>query len=312
MTARRIAVTGASGFIGRPLVRHLHACGREVTAVSRHAWPAPAGVRCVHVPAYSEHALHDAFAGADAVVHLAALAHRRNAPEADFASSVAAVDTAVRAAALAGVRRFLFMSSIGVNGTLTHGRPFTEDTPPQPVEPYARSKVRAEQAVISGCSAAGMEYVILRPPGVYGPHMRGNIGLLVKLVRKGVVLPFGAIRNARTMVGIDNLVDLVMRALDHPAAANQLFLAGDGEDLSTTQFIRHLGEGVGKPARLLPVPPSVLTLGATLIGHRRVANGLCGDLQVDTSKVRRLLGWNPPLPPAEGVRRAAAAKEPHE
>lgn len=306
---RRIAVTGASGFIGRPLVRHLQACGREVVAISRHAWPAPAGVRSVQVREYSEQELAPAMQGADAVVHLAALAHRRGAPEHEFDTSIRAAEASVRAAARGGVRRFLFMSSIGVNGTLTHGRPFTEDSPPQPTEPYARSKVRAEQAVIAACKAAGIEYVILRPPGVVGPDMRGNIGLLVRLVRSGVVLPFGAIRNARTMIGIDNLVDLVTRALDHPAAANQLFLAGDAEDLSTTQFIRHLGEGMGKPARLLPVPASLLTLGATLIGRRRVANGLCGDLQVDTGKARRLLAWQPPVPAAEGVRRAAAAKD---
>lgn len=305
-----VAVTGASGFIGRALVRQLHAQGRAVTAVARHAWAAPAGVRVLALASYEDAAALDgAFAGAHCVVHLAALAHRAgSAPE--FDASVRAAQAVAAAAARCGVRRLVLLSSIGVNGQRTDAAPFTEDDPPRPAEPYAHSKLQAERAVVAAAAGTPLEYVIVRPPLVYGPDAPGNFGRLVRLVQRGWPLPFGAIANARTFIGLDNLVDLLAACIDHPAAANQLLLAGDSEDLSTPQLVRCIADGLGRPARLLPVPPGWLRGAAALLGRERLADSLCGSLRVDSSKARRLLQWRPRVGAADGVRRAARESQP--
>jgi len=297
-----VVITGSSGFIGRALVRHLHASGRPVVAISRHAWTAPAGVRVATIASYDDAAaLAAAVPAGSAVVHLASIAHR-GGEAAEFTASTRAAQNMLAAAASAGARRFIFMSSIGVNGNVTHGRPFSERDPPHPVEPYAESKLRAEEIVRAG----PLEHVILRPPLVVGPDAPGNFGRLLRAVRSGLPLPFGAIRNARTFIGIDNLVDLLSLCLDHSAAANELLLAGDAEDLSTPELVRCIAQGLGRPARLFPVPPSGLRAVAALAGKARLAESLCGSLQVDASRARQLLGWKPRLPAGEGVRRAAA------
>lgn len=148
-----------------------------------------------------------------------------------------------------------------------------------------------------------MELVILRPPLVYGPNAPGNFGNLVRWLEKGWPLPLGAIQNKRSLVGIDNLVDLIIRCIDHPGAANQVFLAGDGEDLSTTELLRGVGKAMGRPARLIPVPAGLLQLGATLLGKRAVAQRLLGSLQVDISKTCERLDWKPPFTVEQGLRR---------
>jgi nucleoside-diphosphate-sugar epimerase len=304
-----VAVTGASGFIGRALVRHLHAQGRAVTAVARHACEVPTGVRQVQVDDYEAAALEDAFRGAGCVLHLAALAHRAGSA-AEFQASVRAARNVVAAAQACGVRRLLFLSSIGVNGHRTEGRPFTEDDLPHPVEAYAHSKLQAEQAVIAACAGTALEYVIVRPPLVYGPDAPGNFGRLVRLVRRGWPLPLAAVRNARTFIALDNLVDLLALCIDHPAGANQILLAADAGDLSTPQLVHCIADGLGMPARLVPMPPALLRLGARLVGRERLADSLLASLQVDASRARRLLGWDPPVAPAEGVRRAAQESHP--
>jgi nucleoside-diphosphate-sugar epimerase len=200
------------------------------------------------------------------------------------------------------VKRFLFISSIGVNGNI-NTRPFTEDDEPNPAEPYALSKWEAEQGLWEIQRETGMEVVIIRPPLVYGPNAPGNFGSLMRWVEKGLPLPLGAIDNQRSLVALDNLVDLIITCIDHPAAANQVFLAGDGEDLSTTELLRGVARAMGKSAHLIPVPPSLLMLGATLLGKKAVAQRLLGSLQVDISKARRLLGWQPPVSVEEGLRR---------
>ncbi len=205
-------------------------------------------------------------------------------------------------AAHAGVRRFIFISSIGVNGNVSK-RPFSADGHPHPAEAYAQSKWQAEQALWEIQKQTGMEVVIIRPPLVYGPDAPGNFGSLVRWVEKGVPLPLGAIHNKRSLVGIDNLVDLIIRCIDHPAAANQVFLAGDGEDLSTTELLRGVGKAMGKPARLIPVPAGLLQFGATLLGKKAMAQRLLGSLQVDISKTCELLDWKPPYTVEEGLRR---------
>jgi nucleoside-diphosphate-sugar epimerase len=300
-----VAVTGASGFIGRALVRHLHAQGRTVTALARHACEAPAGVREVRADSYDDPAaLEDAFRGAGCVLHLAALAHRAGSA-AEFEASVRAAQSVVAAAQRCGVRRLVFLSSIGVNGHRTEARPFTEDDPPRPGEAYAHSKLQAEQAVTAASRSAGLDYVIVRPPLVYGPDAPGNFGRLLRLVRRGWPLPLGTVRNARSFIALDNLVDLLALCSTHPAAANQLLLAADAEDLSTPELVRCIAAGLGVPARLLPAPPGLLRLGARMLGRERLADSLLASLRVDASRARRLLGWQPPVRAAEGVRRAA-------
>ncbi|HET8744128.1 MAG TPA: NAD-dependent epimerase/dehydratase family protein [Ramlibacter sp.] len=300
-----VVVTGASGFIGRALVRQLRGEGRVVRAVSRHPWDAPAGVRVISLQDYQDTAaLAAAFEGAGCVLHLAALAHREGSA-AEFDASVHAAQCVVKTARRCGVRRIVFLSSIGVNGHRTEVRPFTEDDVPGPVEPYAHSKLQAEQAVVAGCAGGHLDYVIVRPPLVYGPDAPGNFGRLVRLVRRGWPLPLGGIHNARSFLALDNLLDLLAVCTHHPAAANQVLLAADAEDLSTPELVRHIAAGLALPARLVPVPPGLLRAGARLTGRERLAESLCSSLQVDASKARRLLAWQPRVHAAEGVERAA-------
>ena len=206
--------------------------------------------------------------------------------------------------ARAGVRRFIFISSIKVNGEHSpRGFPFTADAAPAPEDAYGISKLEAEEALSAVATETGMEVVIIRPPLVYGPGVKGNFATLIELLEKGVPLPLGAIHNKRSLVALDNLVDLIVTCIDHPKAGNQVFLAGDGEDVSTTELLRGIGNAIGRPARLIPVPAAVLMFGAGLLGKKAVAQRVLGSLQVDISKTRRMLGWEPPLSLEEGLRR---------
>jgi len=298
---QRVAVTGASGFVGQALVNHLAREHRAVVPISRGVANGP---DAIIVRDYADaDALARAFRGADAVVHLAARAHRGGA-DADFASSVRAAKAVALAARAAGASRLVLLSSIGVNGNVTR-RPFTEADRPAPVEPYARSKLQAEQVVAEVLEGSATSLTIVRPPLIYGPHAPGNFARLVQAVARGFWLPVGAVRNARSLIGIDNLLALISLCLDHPAAANELFLAADAQDLSTPELIRCIAAGLGRPAHLLSFPPIVLRLAATAAGRRRMAESLCDSLQVDASKARRLLGWTPARPACEGVRDAA-------
>jgi len=207
-------------------------------------------------------------------------------------------------AASEGVKRFIFISTIKVNGEATVlGEPFQADDLPAPEDAYGLSKLEAEQGLKLLAAETGMEVVIIRPPLVYGRGVKGNFGSMIKLVEKEIPLPFGAIHNKRSLVGIDNLVDLIVRCIDHPAAANQVFLAGDGQDLSTPELVRSLAMAMGKRTRLISLPTGVLKFGATLLGKRALADRLLGSLQVDITKTRELLEWQPRHSVEEGLRR---------
>jgi len=241
----------------------------------------------------------DCLAGVKVVIHTAGRAHvlRETSidPLAEFRRvNVEATLNLAQQATEAGVRRFIFISSIGVNGNFSE-TPFTETDIPHPVEPYAISKFEAEQGLHQISQSSGMEVVIIRPPLVYGPDAPGNFKRLMQLAQQGIPLPLGAIHNKRSLVALDNLVDLIMLCLSHPAAANQIFLAGDGEDLSTTDLLRHIRSALGKPVRLFSVSPRLLKWGASLIGKPELAQRLYESLQVDISKARQLLGWTPPV-----------------
>jgi len=209
-----------------------------------------------------------------------------------------------RQAAEAGVRRFIFISSIKVNGEQTSfGRPFTAEDIPVPVDAYGISKYEAERGLLKISADTGLEVVIIRPPLVYGPGVKGNFSSMMRVVKKGFPLPLGAIKNKRSLVALDNLVDLIITCINHPAAANQVFLAGDGEDLSTTELLRGVAKAAGVSSRLIPVPASVLMFMASLVGKKEMAQRLLGSLQVDISKACDLLGWTPLLSVEEGLRR---------
>jgi nucleoside-diphosphate-sugar epimerase len=185
------------------------------------------------------------------------------------------------------------------------GSPFTESGLIEPVDPYGISKLEAENGLFSIARDSNMEVVCIRPPLVYGPGVKANFLQMMRWLYRGIPLPLGGVHNKRSLVGIDNLVDLIMTCIDHPAAANQVFLAGDGEDLSTTDLLIRMGVALGKPARLIPVPSFLLMAGATILGKRSMAQRLLGSLQVDISKARDLLGWSPVTSLDDGLRRTA-------
>ena len=213
-----------------------------------------------------------------------------------------------RQAAAAGVKRFLFVSSVKVNGESTPPeRAFTEADAPNPQDAYGQSKHEAEQGLRQLSADTGMEVVIIRPPLVYGPGVKANFATLMRAVQRGWPLPLGAVHNQRSLVGLDNLVDFIITCITHPQAANQTFLVSDGQDLSSTELVRGMAQAAGVPTRLLPVPVGALQVGASLLGKGDAVQRLCGNLQVDMSKARILLGWVPPVSVEEGLRRAMAA-----
>ena len=250
-----------------------------------------------------------ALIGVSSVVHAAARVHMMKDQSADPLAEFRRVNVAgtlnlAQQAAAAGVKRFVFISSIKVNGELTQiGQPFTEKDRAAPVDAYGISKFEAEVGLRRIAKETGMEVVIIRPVLVYGPGVKGNFLSMLDWVHKGIPLPFGAIANARSFVSLDNLVDLIITCLHHPAAANQTFLVSDGEDISTTQLLQYTASAMGVSSRLMPVPALMIQVAAKLLGKGEVAQRLCGNLQVDISKARQLLGWAPLISVKEGLRR---------
>jgi nucleoside-diphosphate-sugar epimerase len=304
----KLLLTGATGFLGSRLATALHPKPDvNLTAAVRRYIEIPSAeiVEVQGLGAKTDWST--ALTNQHVVIHAAARAHIMKDEVADPLVEYRRVNVdgtlnLARQAAAAGVKRFIFISSIGVNGNI-NTQPFTEDDTPNPAELYAQSKWEAEQGLWEVQRETGMELVIIRPPLVYGPNAPGNFGSLMRWVEKGVPLPLGAIHNQRSLVAVDNLVDLIITCIDHPAAANQVFLAGDGQDLSTTELLQGVARAMDKPARLIPVPSSLLMLGATLLGKKAVAQRLLGSLQVDISKARNLLGWEPPVSVEEGLKR---------
>lgn len=211
-----------------------------------------------------------------------------------------------RQAAAAGVRRFVFISSIKVNGEATApGSPFTADDAPAPKDAYGLSKAEAEAQLKQVAQETGMEVTIIRPPLIYGPAVKGNFASLISWVRRGLPLPLGGVtHNRRSLVGLDNLVDLILVCADHHKAANQIFLISDGKDLSTTELLKKIGKALGRPARLLWVPAGLIAFMASMVGKKVISQRLLGSLQVDIHKTCELLNWKPPVAVDEGLRRA--------
>jgi nucleoside-diphosphate-sugar epimerase len=239
-----------------------------------------------------------ALADTDALVHAAAMASAGPAVSRSqlFAINVEAAVGLARQAARAGVKRFVFLSSIKVNGEETApGRPFTAQDPPAPEDVYGCSKLEAERALRLVAEQTGLDLVIIRPSLVYGPGVAGNFAELVRLVGRGLPLPFAAVDNKRTLLALPNLVDLIKTVLGSARAGPAILLAGDGEDLSTPQLLNAIGRALGRPTRLLPCPPRLLSTAATLIGKRELARKLLGSLQLDIRPTRERLNWSPPV-----------------
>lgn len=318
MTTRgRVLVTGGTGFVGAALLARLRQDGRDALGIARCGLP-PAG--CTGGPALEDPAADWSMLlrGCGTLVHTAARVHvMRDAAADPLSAALLAeyravnVDGTLRLAgqaAAAGVRRFVFLSSVKVNGESTApGRPFTADDAPAPQDAYALSKAEAETALLQLAERTGMEAVIIRPPLVYGPGVKANFLGMMRWLQRGLPLPLGAVSgNRRSLVALDNLVDLIACSIEHPAAANRILLVRDGEDLSTAGLLRRAAAALQVNARLVPVPPWALAAGATLLGKRPLMARLCGSLQVDDSASRRLLGWQPPIGVDEGLRRTAA------
>lgn len=306
----RLLVTGSSGFVGRHLIQQLQGgTDLQVRALVRRLPDVSASdVEYVVLPDFSAVSPeHPAVQGVDVVVHLASRVHVMNDTEVDPLAAFRRVNVGhtlalARSAAVAGARRFVFVSSVKVNGEQTApGRPFRETDPSAPVDPYGISKMEAEEALKALALETGLEVVIVRPVLVYGPGVKANFESMMKWLVKRVPLPFGAIRNQRSLVALDNLVSLILTCTTHPAASNQTFLASDGEDVSTTELLRKLGIALDAPTRLIPVPQWVLACGATLLGKKALSQRLCGSLQVDITKARQVLDWQPPLTLEQGL-----------
>jgi len=308
----KVLVTGGTGFIGQALLRRMQADGlyRLRVAVRSPNASLPDEADMILVVGLSPQAdWQAAVAGVDMIVHTAARVHvmrdQANDPLEEYRRvNVSGMLCLARQAAEAGVRRFVYISSIKVNGEQTPpGQPFRADDRAAPEDAYGISKMEAEQGLLALARETGLEVVIIRPPLVYGPGVKGNFAVMMRWVEKGVPLPLGAIRhNRRSLVALDNLVDLIMTCMEHPAAANEVFLAGDGNDLSTAELLRKLARAMDRPARLIPVPQGVLEAALKALGKGELAKRLCGSLQVDISKARDLLGWEPKVSVDEGLR----------
>ncbi|MGE1155988.1 UDP-glucose 4-epimerase family protein [Pseudomonas kitaguniensis] len=310
----RVLITGASGFVGGRLVNVLaqKTSFELFAAARREILNCPATVRIVE-DFSSQADVAAAVEGMDVVVHSAARVHVMNDSSVNPLDAFRKVNVEgtlnlARAAVSAGVKRFVFISSIKVNGEGTpKGVPYCAGDTPAPMDPYGVSKLEAEEALRELAASTHLEVVIIRPVLVYGPGVKANFLNMMRWMEKGIPLPFGAIHNLRSLVSIDNLVDLISVCIEHPAAANQTFLVSDGEDVSTTQLLRKMANALDKKSSLLAVPSFLLEAGALLIGKKSLSQRLCGSLQVDITKTRNLLGWTPPVSVDQALRDTASA-----
>ncbi len=307
----RVLLTGGSGFVGSALSMRLVARGDRVTACVRTVPAAPVqGVRYLTVDDRLEApGLSDALAQSDVVVHLVARTH-----SADLADPTALdlyrrinVDMTralTRKCLQAGVRRFVFLSSVKVHGERSDLRGFREDDVPRPEDVYGQTKLEAEQALARETSGTTLAYTIVRPPLVYGPGVKANFLRMIRAIDRGLPLPLASIRNARSLVGLPNLCDFIVTAMEHPAACGETFLVSDRERPSTPQLLEAIGTALGRPVRLMPVPAAVLAAVARLLGRQGELQRLTGTLVVDTTKAERLLGWRAPFSLDEQLREA--------
>jgi nucleoside-diphosphate-sugar epimerase len=309
--APHILITGATGFVGCALLEKLQddpslgQCHISLRSGSCEDFEPTVCTMVGNINASTD--WRDSLVDIDIVVHLAARVHVLNDPDpfplrAYREVNVDGTLNLLKQSAVAGVKRFIFLSSIKVNGEETmDGNKFSENSTPNPVDPYGVSKFEAEEGLKNFCREVGMEYVIIRPPLMYGPGVKANYQKLLDVIYRGIPLPFACINNRRSMLALGNLVDFLSVALTHPRAANQTFLLSDGEDVSSKELVEKISLAMGKQSRLMPLPVSMLKLIGALFGRSQAVSRLLGSLQIDSRKAREYLNWAPPLTVQEGI-----------
>ncbi|WP_288077675.1 SDR family oxidoreductase [Pseudomonas sp.] len=310
----KVLLTGASGFVGGGLLEKLsHRQDVDLLLPVRRELPnLPGRSKSVVIEGFnSKNNWSELLHSVDLIIHCASRVHvmaeTSENPLAEYReTNVEGTLNLARQAIAAGCRRFVFISSIKVNGERTlKGVPFSAADVPAPTDPYGVSKMEAEDGLRALVLGSSMEVVIVRPVLVYGPGVKANFLNMMRWLKKGIPLPFGAINNKRSLVALDNLVDFIIVCSEHPNAANQTFLISDDEDLSTTQLLRRMAIALGRRALLLPVPASLLILGARLLGRESLSQRLCGSLQVDIEKSKTLLDWRPSVSVDDALRKTA-------
>ena len=318
MLMKKILVTGASGFIGQSLCETLSKSGRLVLGAVRNlnSILINKNVKYVSIGDISfKKDWKNFLYGIDCIIHCAGTAHKMNNDK-NFdvyrSTNIDGTNHLAEQAAEAGVKRLIFLSSIKVNGESTNNiksqKKFSNNDIPAPMDLYSVSKLNAERVLWEVSSKTGLEVAVLRLPLVYGYGAKGNLQKLIKFVRSGIPLPLSLVKNQRSMIGTDNLVDLLIRCIDHPEASGKTFLASDGEDLSTPEFIKLIASSMGKKANLFPFPISMLKFLASVLGKRDEIDRLVGSLRIDDSYTKEILNWTPPISVEEGIRRMVQGK----
>lgn len=307
-----ILVTGSTGFVG----------SRVVELAREHDWTVIPVVRKQIEPLTNRLVVPSidastdwsgAFEGVDCIVHCAARVHQMNESEKDALAAYQDVNTLgtlnlAKQAAEAGVKRFVFISSIKVNGEFSEpSLPFEPNLKNTPQDPYGLSKYEAEVELVKLSKETGLEVVIIRPPLVYGPGVKANFLSMMRLIDRGIPLPFGAIKNQRSLVYLDNLSDLILTCCEHPVAPGQTFLASDDHDVSTTQLMQTIAHAMGKSPRLIPIPMSWIQAGSSALKKKHIAQRICGNLQVEISLTKEILGWEPPVTFEQGIKNTVQA-----
>ncbi|BDS22407.1 UDP-glucose 4-epimerase [Enterobacter roggenkampii] len=307
LETKSVLVTGANGFIGRAIAKSIETAGMTVRRAVRRNYHEPTAW---HSPDLDEFAdWSEGLSGIDCVIHCSARVHQMQEQTSDALAEFRKVNTSgtltlAKQAAAAGVSRFIFLSSCKVNGEETvKGSPFREAVPRPPQDPYGLSKYEAETGLLDISASTGMEVVIIRLPLVYGPDVKANFALLIKIISLGIPLPFASIDNRRSLLALDNLCHFILHVINHPAAAGEVFLIADEPAVSTSTLIKMIARAKGKPALLFPFPIPLLKVLATITGKRKAVARLVGSLELDTGKTQVLLGWHPPFKTDEALKK---------
>jgi nucleoside-diphosphate-sugar epimerase len=314
---KKILITGASGFIGQSLIKSLLNLKKSIrgTVRSKNQFFSNTEVEYIIVENIDGQTnWKEGLKNIDCIIHCAGRAHilrgkEKNEQKIYQSINVDGSKKLAEQAAKIGVRRLIFLSSIGVNGLSTNNLNFFSNMDmPMPIGNYAFSKYEAEKELMKIAKKTKLEVVIIRPPLVYGKLAPGNIKRIIKIINLGIPLPFGKIKNSRSFIGIDNLIDLLIRCIDHPEASGKIFLASDGEDLSTPELIKLIASSMGRKANLFPFPIFMLKLLGSVFGRREEVNRLIGSLRIDNSYTKETLNWIPPINVEEGIKRMVQEK----